>query len=218
VARDQPLTREQRRVAAILLATLGDLGFCLAGGAALIATGLSNRPTRDIDAFTDHDLDLRSAADRAVSALAAAGFEVVVERADESFVTLLVTTPGRRRSQFRIDLGRDHIAWPPVNTALGRTLSPRELAANKVLALFGRVQPRDLVDVARLVERIPLATMLADAASKDSGLDPIVLAEMVQLVMARPEPEWPPDTDVDQMREFGRSLVAELGGADSASP
>jgi len=210
VPSNQPLTREQRRVASILLAALADLGFCLAGGAALVAAGISNRPTRDIDAFTDRDLDLRLAADRAVSHLAAAGFDVLVERADEHFATLLVTAPGRRRSQFRVDLGRDHIAWPPISTALGPTLSPRELGANKVLALFARVQPRDLVDVFQLAQRIPLPTMLADARSKDSGLDDGVLAEMIELVLERPDAEWPPQTDVTEMRAFGRSLIVHL--------
>lgn len=185
-------------------------GFCLAGGAALVAVGLSRRPTRDIDAFTGRMIDVGAAADRASAALRDAGFEVTVERSDSGFATLLVTAAGRRRSQFRVDLGLDHIAWPPAESALGPTLSERELAANKVLALFGRVQPRDLVDLEALASRRPVAGMLADAATKDPDFDHIVLAEMVGLVLGRPDPEWPPGTDVDRVRAFGRCLRDSL--------
>lgn len=189
----------------MLDALRGD-GFCLAGGAALVAVGVSQRPTRDIDAFTARMIDVGAAAERASVVLRDAGFDVIVERSDSEFATLLVTAAGRRRSQFRFDLGIDHIAWPPAESALGPTLSERELAANKVLALFGRVQPRDLVDLESLATRQPVADMLADAATKDLGFDRLVLAEMLDLVLRRPDPEWPPGTDVDRVRAFGRSL------------
>ena len=44
-----------------------------------------------------------------------------------------------------------------------------ELAANKVLALFGQVQTRDLADLAALAEVLSLEDMLADAKLKDPG-------------------------------------------------
>jgi hypothetical protein len=202
------LTRAQRDAARVVLDVIGGDGFCLAGGAALVASGLSDRPTRDIDAFTDRDLDITVAAQQAARALGDAGFDVQVERSLPGFATLLVTAG--RRSQFRIDLGRDHIEWPPVTTSLGPTLSPRELAANKVLALFGRVEPRDLADLAQLAAWCDVTDALADAAVKDPGFDPDVLAEMIRLVAARPDPEWPPGCDVGRLRAFGDGLVRLL--------
>ena len=192
------------------MSEISDDGFCLAGGAALVAAGLSVRPTRDIDAFTSRQTDVSVAAHRASERLIEAGFDVRVERAAPAFATLLVTAAGRRRSQFRVDLGIDHIAWPPVSTPLGPTLSVRELAANKVLALFGRVQPRDLVDLETLARDRPIEDMLADAAVKDPGFERSILAEMIEHVVARPDPEWPPGTDVARVRAFGQALAAAL--------
>ena len=61
---DQGLTDAQRRVTRIVLAVAGPDGFHLAGGAALVASNLTSRPTRDIDAFTPENVDVGAVADR----------------------------------------------------------------------------------------------------------------------------------------------------------
>ncbi len=204
------LTRVQRRVAKIVLSTAGRAGFRLAGGAALVASHLTERPTRGIDAFTADDVDVSSVGDEVVDALRGAGYDVALTRRSPAFVSMTVTAGQARQSRFEVDLGRDHIAWPTTTTSLGPTLSPRELAANKVLALFGRVQTRDLTDLHALAERFDLESMLADAAAKDEGFDRPVLAEMTRLVVARPEPEWPVGADVAELKRFGRWLATAL--------
>lgn len=204
------LTRVQRRVAKLVLATAGRAGFRLAGGAALVASHLSQRPTRDIDAFTADDVDVSQVGVDVAHALSDAGYEVVFTRRSPAFASMTVTAGDARRGRFEVDLGRDRIAWPTTTTALGPTLSPRELAANKILALFGRVQTRDLADVYALTDHFDLESMLADAAVKDSGFDRTVLAEMIRLVVARPDPEWPVDADVGELRRFGAWLADML--------
>lgn len=204
------LTRVQRRVAKLVLATAGRAGFRLAGGAALVASHVTQRPTRGIDAFTAEDVDVSSVGDEVIEALRNAGYDVAPTRRSSAFVSMTVTAGRSRRSRFEVDLGRDHIAWPTTTTSLGPTLSPRELAANKVLALFGRVQTRDLADLHALAERFDLESMLADAAAKDEGFDRAVLAEMIRLVVARPEPEWPMGADVAELKSFGRWLAGAL--------
>jgi hypothetical protein len=212
------LTRVQRHVARIVLDAARPAGFHLAGGAALVASHLSQRPTRDIDAFTAEDVDIASVGDDVAEALRAAGYDVAITRRAAGFVSMTVTAGSARRSQFEIDLGRDHIAWPTTTTSLGPTLSPRELAANKVLALFGRVQTRDLADVHALAQHYDLAAMLDDAAAKDDGLDLKILAEMIRLVVARPEPEWPAGADVDALKRFGVRLASALERGDPIEP
>lgn len=206
---DRALTDAQRRAASIVLQTLEDDGFVLAGGAALVASGISVRPTRDIDVFTPRPVDVAAAAARVENALNAAGFDAVVRRADGEFATLVVSA-GRRRSRFTVDLGRDSIEWPPVDTSLGPTLSLRELAANKVLALFGRIETRDLSDLHALAAHVEIDGALNDALTKDAGFDPTVLAEMVQRVIDSPDSEWPAGADVAAVRRFGRALVTSL--------
>jgi hypothetical protein len=51
----------QRRIATLALAACRDQGFALAGGQALIAHGIVDRVTEDIDIFTDDAAGVRRA-------------------------------------------------------------------------------------------------------------------------------------------------------------
>jgi hypothetical protein len=206
----QGLTRVQRRIARTVLSVAGPDGFHLAGGAALVASHLTDRPTRDIDAFTSDDVDVGEVSDCVADALRREGYVVRIARRSAWFASLAVTAGDARRSRLDVDLRRDTREWPGTTTSLGPTLSPRELAAGKVLALLGRVQTRDLADVAALVEHFPLEAMLADAKIKDPGFDRRIMAETTRMVVARPDEEWPVGADVAALRRFGTELAATL--------
>jgi len=66
----------QRRVASLALAVAQRQGFALAGGQALIAHGIVNRVTEDVDLFTDDHVGVRSAVEAVTIALAEAGLHV----------------------------------------------------------------------------------------------------------------------------------------------
>lgn len=118
--------------------------FLLAGGAALIARGDVERRTEDLDFF---GLDPRSV-DRllpaATEALQEAGFEIRVVRAASGFARLSVQQ-GHDRTE--VDLAADARLMPAELGPLGRTLAGEELAVDKVLAVFGRAEARDFVDL-----------------------------------------------------------------------
>jgi hypothetical protein len=205
------LTRLQQRVAKIVLAEAAPHGFALAGGAGLVAAGVSTRPTEDIDAFSWRASDVREAAQAVSGALEADGLIVERDRYEAGFVRLIATAgSARRRRQVRIELGRDYIEWPLVETRLGPALSPRELAANKVLALFSRVKPRDLCDVAILSTQYDLEQVLVDAKVKDPGFWRPVLAGYIRMVLVEPDELWPEGFDLDVVRAFGQRLIKAL--------
>jgi hypothetical protein len=209
------LTRLQERIAKTVLSASEPHGFALAGGAGLIAAGLSRRATEDIDAFSSAVTDVREAAEAVIVGLEVDGFAVARDRFEPSFVRLIVTAgAARRRRQVRVELGRDWIEWPPTTSRLGTVLSPRELAANKALALFGRVRPRDLCDIAILSTNYDLEQVLVDAKVKDPGFSRPILAEMVRMVLTRDEPQWPPGIDLDTVRAFGQRMVKALEDGD----
>ena len=54
-------------------------------------------------------------------------------------------------------------------TEEGLVLTEEELAADKVLALVGRIAPRDFVDVDRLAARFDVVVLCELASSKDGG-------------------------------------------------
>lgn len=67
----------------------------------------------------------------------------------------------------------------------GLLLHPIDLAINKVLALAGRDEPRDFVDIL-FVHRsvLPLAGLSWAAVGKDPGLSPLSLLELLKRRMA----------------------------------
>lgn len=69
----------------------------------------------------------------------------------------------------QLDLSHDARHGPSEATALGSTLSQDELAADKVLALFGRAVARDFADVAALLEVYSADRLIELASAKDRG-------------------------------------------------
>jgi hypothetical protein len=60
-------------------------------------------------------------------------------------------------------------------------LHPIDLAINKVLALAGRDEPRDFVDVLFVHRRVlPLSALVWAAVGKDPGLTPLSLLELLK--------------------------------------
>src|SRR5260370_1430978 len=77
-----PIDKLQREVAIIALHAAARHGFALAGGNALIAHGLIDRPTEDVDLFSDQEAGVVAAAQAVEDALRQAGFRA--QRRDET--------------------------------------------------------------------------------------------------------------------------------------
>lgn len=169
------LTPLQEQVARIIAGLAEAEGFALAGGAALIARGDVQRQTRDLDFFglTPADVDrLVPAVDRA---LQEAG--LVVNRIQQSsgFARLIVDSADESTE---LDLGADARLFPAEAANPAPTLSGEELAVDKVLAVFGRAEARDFVDLAAIEPRYGLERLFELAAEKDHGFTREMFAEM----------------------------------------
>jgi Nucleotidyl transferase AbiEii toxin, Type IV TA system len=177
-----PLTPLQVQATRLFFSLPASAGFAVAGGAALIARGLITRPTQDVDLFL---LDARLS----TVASAAAAFETAMDRHGWSHIRMrnhqefirLAIAAGQ--DTLIIDLGRDSPAAEATgSTQLGPTLSPRDLAARKTLALFGRAEPRDFADVRDLARRYGRDRLLQWAAEDDPGFDRQVFADMLATI------------------------------------
>lgn len=138
------LTELQERVARIITELPEARGFALAGGAALVVHGLTERSTNDLDYFTTAPADVPTLRRAIEIAMAEAGFTVTAVTASEEFVRLEVRDG---TGDTRIDLAWDARMRPPVATDFGTVLHEDELAADKLLAVFGRAEARDFLDV-----------------------------------------------------------------------
>ncbi|MCO8269569.1 nucleotidyl transferase AbiEii/AbiGii toxin family protein [Actinoplanes sp. TRM 88003] len=168
-------------VARIALAVATEHGFVLGGGFAWLVNGLVQRPTEDVDLFTDTAGGVAAAADGVATALRGAGYRVVREEGDELFAGMdedlqefLVATDSRA---LRLTLCRLDRSQKPVVMELGPVMHLDDLVATKVAALVNRREVRDYIDVAAALERYPLDVLLELARNADPALDPEDVAD-----------------------------------------
>lgn len=214
------LTRDQVRVARVLDPLPESQDFACAGGAALIAHGLVQRSTVDLDYFGRRLGDVAELLPAAEEALVGSGCEVRRERvATETGFARLEVRPDRG-DPVGLDLSHDYRMRPVVETELGRTLHPEELAADKVLALFGRAYARDFRDVDALAGRFGHRRLLHLAAEKDPGFSPEVFGQMMgRIEHLSAEDLQVPAGELDGMRaRFGEWRRALLTGSELPEP
>jgi hypothetical protein len=173
------LTPYQRRVCRLLAERRRRAGDSyIAGGVALSVALETARLSRDVDVFHDtaEAVEASWTADREL--LLANGHTVTLVRERTGFVQAMVARDGETT---RLDWVRDsaYRFFPLVeHDELGLTLHPFDLATNKVLALVGRVEVRDWVDVLACHERLqPLGYLAWAACGKDPGYSPLGLLE-----------------------------------------
>lgn len=175
-----PLTDFQRVVLALLAQNRSPDSY-LAGGAALHFAPNSVRYSDDLDFFHDSVERVATAFAEDSTLLRAAGYGVQVELSQPGFVRALVRK-GDEAS--RIDWAHDS-AWrfmPPVRDELGGfVLHDMDLAVNKTLALAGRDEPRDYVDILFIHQRtLALGALCWAAVGKDPGFTPLSLLELLK--------------------------------------
>lgn len=161
----------QAEVAWTALAAIGGQGFALAGAGALIAHGLVDRLTEDLDLFSPLPGGAGHVTATLQQALRDAGFQVTLDSthtvAGGDFARLHVR---RGDHQVQMDLGRDWRQHPPVQLAVGPVLHLDDAVGNKVGARIGRGLPRDYLDVAAALRRYDRAQLLELGFRRDPGL------------------------------------------------
>jgi Nucleotidyl transferase AbiEii toxin, Type IV TA system len=169
-----------RLVAQVVLDAAAGHGFALAGGNALLAHQLGNRPTQDVDLFTNRADGVEAAIGGVEGALRAAGFRT--DRVDRTAGLtdvfgsemgaglaewIVIAADGRRMTlqMAYFDRGRE-----PVVMEIGPVLDLEDVLGGKTNALASRVEPRDYVDIATALERYRPAQLIGFGKRIDAGL------------------------------------------------
>jgi hypothetical protein len=166
-------------VATIALRAAAPHGFALGGGNALIAHGIINRATQDVDVFSDVQGGVEAAADAVEAALRDAGFGT--ERRDktagladifdgmgEGLAEWIVIAPGGE--QMMLQMAYFDRIRRPVTMDVGPVLDLEDVVGGKVCALASRAEPRDYVDTAAALGRYSIEQMIGFARRLDPGL------------------------------------------------
>jgi hypothetical protein len=168
------LTAHQREVCQLVSKRLLESGEAyVAGGSALNLILEGPRVSRDIDLFHDADEAVLSGWLSDKTVLEENGHRVELLRDVSGFKEALVSkgdaktlVQWARESAFRF--------FPLIqHEELGLALHPFDLATNKVLALAGRLEPRDWIDVIQRHDKLqPLGYLVWAACGKDPGFNP----------------------------------------------
>jgi predicted nucleotidyltransferase component of viral defense system len=150
--------------------------FYLTAGTALSAFYLQHRLSDDLDLFT-HSAGIETAARM---------FEDVLKNAKIDFTKELSSSTFRRyrvEGSLQVDLVRD------VDFRLGAPLlkdgfmvdNEKNITLNKVLAIYGRMDPKDYVDLYFLKDllKFDIMEMIGLARNKDAGMDAFQWAKVI---------------------------------------
>lgn len=123
--------------------------------------GTADRATHDVDCFTHRDGAVKAAAAAVAAALESAGLHVAEVTAEDNLGDLfygmgddlaewIITSPvGERVILQIVHLPRTR---RPVQMAIGAVLHPQDLIGSKTAAAITRAEPRDWVDLWRVME------------------------------------------------------------------
>jgi hypothetical protein len=175
-----PLTPYQEEVAR-LLSVNRSFDSYLAGGAAIHIEPQTTRYSNDLDYFHDSVERVAEAYVADERTLREAGHGIAVEMQLPGYIR---GTVSRDHASTKVEWAHDS-AWrfmPTIRSEVaGYTLHPIDLAVNKLLALSGRDEARDFLDILDLHERVlSLGAMCWGAAGKDPGFTPFALLEILR--------------------------------------
>lgn len=205
---DRGLNDLQIEVLRLFFALPASEGFVLAGGAGLVAVGLSTRPTDDLDLFSA-TASVEAAGDALEAAVLDRNWTSERVQDSQTFRRIMVSTDDGDR--VLVDLAQDAPPLGPATiTAIGPAYPPAELAARKVLALFDRAALRDFVDVAIVSNRYDQDALLRLAAEIDEGFDISVFAQMLTTLDRFTDDQVRPLAEPSTIRSFFAAWAATL--------
>jgi hypothetical protein len=199
-----------------VLVALADLdpGWTLAGGAALVGFHLRHRTTRDLDLFwrgrESLDRDVRS---RVEERLRRVGLESEVAQVTPTLLRLRVHDGGDAVMVDLLAEPSSSLEAPASEEIGGKTIRVdglHEILVDKLCALLGRAELRDLLDVRGILEAgADLGRALLDAPKRDSGFSPLTFAWVLRgmpLAEMAAVSELAPD-ESDALDRFRHELI-----------
>lgn len=150
--------------------------FYLTGGTALAAFYLEHRRSDDLDLFT-HAVEIASIERVIEDAWKQAGLKLQRERASATFRRY------RIRDELQVDVVRDvdfRVGIPELRGAF-MVDHPKNIAVNKVAAIYGRLDPKDYVDLYFLKGHLDfnILELLELARRKDAGIENFQWAKII---------------------------------------
>jgi len=187
--------------------------FVLTGGTALAGFYLHHRLSEDLDLFT---LDRESFEQVSPAVRSLAGG--IGATCDDRRLSphLHQAYFARNTEQVKLDIVLDVGPWFGTPLNIGNTYidALENIAANKLVALFGRATPRDFVDLYFILNetRLALYDLVDMAKEKDTGLHEFYLAGWIHQEAPKLQtlPTMVKPLDIETLRQFGEDLARQI--------
>jgi hypothetical protein len=185
--------------------------FYLTGGTALSEFYLGHRLSHDLDFFTCEAGLIVPFSLAMESELRKKGLSLAASRRFETFAELEFEEE-EEKTVFHLALDSPFRFAPPVESDHGIKVNDyTDIVVDKLLAFFGRSEPRDAVDVFFILKREAFWKLVALAQEKDPGFDLYWLAVALSKTGDLPDEidRWP----VDMLIEVGAREIKETFSA-----
>lgn len=174
-----PLGPFEKEILRVLAANRNPDSY-LGGATVLHQSPGSPRTSRDVDVFHDTAESMTKSAELDVATLLKEGFRVELEKPQETFRRAIIERAGRTSKIEWVFHSAFRFFPVQPDPELGWRLNFWDAATNKTLALFGRHEFRDYVDVNFLHrDHLHLGALVWAAAGKDPGLTPELILDWI---------------------------------------
>jgi len=182
------------RLARIGLEALESHGFVLAGGYAIAVNGIGNRPSADVDLFTNvYEPSLfEISVARLRAAFLGEGLSVHDNLIGRTFADFSVTDDATQETS-SIQIGVNYREFAPAKFEIGPVLDVRDAVAGKMSALWSRGETRDFIDIDAVVQsgRFSRAEVLAIGDKQEAlPFDREMLADRFRAVQSKKVAEF----------------------------
>lgn len=184
----EPLTDLQQEIINTLKGIEEAKEFYFTGGSALAAYHLHHRLSEDMDFFTPIEGLIQLVSKKLKVELEKKGIDVNLIRSFKSFVEMIANKEEESmKIQFALDSPYRLDKTKEFNGLVVDSLL--DMAVGKLLALFGRAEERDFVDIYFLVKEgyCDLDRLIQKASEKDQGMDKYFLAIAFEQVRTLPD-------------------------------
>ena len=191
-----------------------DTEFYLTGGTAASRGYLHHRFSDDLDFFVNDDDRFELWVSRVIQALSNS-WECAVLMNEKRFARLHIIESDLLLKIEMINDVPARVGEIIDHPILGRLDSAENILANKITALFGRDEPKDLVDIWGFcfLENTSLQDAITNAQSKAAGIFP---ADLARILCSVQQSDWetvrwinkpPAEKFLSQLKKLGEGLV-----------
>jgi len=187
------ITDNQRQILTFFSSLPDSQFFYLTGGTALSEFYIGHRLSYDLDLFTSEKELILPFSRLMEEKLKTRDFTTTLIRRFQTFVEFEI---GKEQDKTRVQLAYDSPFRfdHPVNSDIGVKINDyKDIVVDKLLAFFGRAEPRDAVDLFFILKKEDLWELTNLAFQKDPGFDFYWLAVALEKVKDFPDDieRWP---------------------------